>query len=156
MLRMPLPRIASLTLTLLAFGMTLPAHAELFTSSASSAGSASSASLSDSIGDSSGSSSEKKKVAEGQYRVMEVAQAPDRPETTRLTLRATEPGRSHQFTLYLPDRAQQARPLRIGDLVKTQQRPYGFEFAHVDTGRAFFLVLTDDWQQDLDSKVVTL
>lgn len=154
MLKSSLLRAACLSL--LAAGAALPGHAESFASSASSAGSASSASISDSIGNSSGSSSRDKQVKQGQYRVMEVAQAPDRAETVRLTLRATEPGPVREFVLYLPRQAMDRRPLDAGQLVQVSERPYGFEFAHADNRQAFFLVLNDDWHRELDSHVVAL
>ena len=53
--------------------VVLPCHADSFTSSASSAGSASSGSLSDSVSSPSGSS--KAHVAEGDYRIVDVAAA---------------------------------------------------------------------------------
>ncbi|HKX41854.1 MAG TPA: hypothetical protein VJO99_11900 [Burkholderiaceae bacterium] len=133
-----------------------PCLAESFASSASSAGSASSGSVSDSIKGSSGSSNRDKQVGEGQYRVIEVAEVPDRPAMTRLKLRATEPGATNEFFLDLPRHALADRPLGTGDLVQAHQRPYGFEFARDDTREAFFLVLTDDWHRELDPRVVSL
>jgi len=130
--------------------------AESFTSSASSAGSASSGSVSESIKGSSGSSNRDKQVADGQYRVIEVVELPDRPTMTRLKLRTTEPGADSEFFLDLPCQAVGDRPLGAGDLVQARQRPYGFEFARDDTREAFFLVLTDDWHRELDPHVVTL
>jgi hypothetical protein len=160
MTRLPLIRATCLSaLSLLALGATLPAHAESFASSASSAGSASSGSVSDSIKGSSNSSKRDKEVAEGQYRVIEVAEVTEvagRPAMMQLTLRATEDGASREFILELPRQALAARPLGAGDLVQANQRPYGFEFARVDNREAFFLVLTDDWRRDLDSRIVTL
>lgn len=143
-------------LFLLCAGMTLQSHAESFTSSALSAGSASSASISDSIKGSSRSSNHDKMVAEGQYRVMAVEEAPGQPTMTRLTLRATEEGPAREFFLDLPRQALGERPLATGDQVQARQRPYGFEFARLDTRKAFFLVLTDDWHHELDSHVVAL
>jgi hypothetical protein len=160
MTRLTTVRAACLSaLSLLALATTLPGHAESFASSASSAGSASSGSVSDSIKGSSNSSKRDKEVAEGPYRVIdvaEVAEAAGRPAMMQLTLRATEAGAEREFILELPRQALAARPLGTGDLVQANQRPYGFEFARVDTREAFFLVLTDDWRRDLDSRVVTL
>lgn len=155
----PLFSLRAICLSLLCAGTALPSLAESFASSASSAGSASSGSVSDSIKGSSDSSSKEKKVAEGQYRVMDVAdlaEVPGRPAMMRLTLRATEAGASREFFLDLPRQALAARPLATGDLVQAKLRPYGFEFARDDTREAFFLVLTDDWHRELDSHVVTL
>ena len=127
------------------------------TSSASSAGSASSGSVSDSIGGSSDASSpDKEKVAQGEYRVVNVAAAPDRPGKVRLTLQGTEPAATREFVLFVPEQALATRPVAAGDHVFTQVRPYGFEFAHADTRQAFFLALKDDWQQDLGMRVVQL
>ena len=133
-----------------------PCLAESFASSASSAGSASSGSVSDSIKGSSNSSNRDKQVGEGQYRVIEVAELPDKPAMTRLKLRATEPGATSEFFLDLPRQALGDRPLGAGDLVQARQRPYGFEFARDDTREPFFLVLTDDCHRELDPHVVTL
>ena len=131
--------------------------AQSSTSSASSAGSASSGSVSDSIGGSSDASSpDKEKVAQGVYRVVDVAAAPDRPGKVRLTLQGAEPTATREFVLFVPEKALATRPVAAGDHVFTQVRPYGFEFAHADTRQAFFLALKDDWQQDLGLRVVQL
>ena len=138
----------------------VPSHATSFTSSASSAGSASSGSVSDSIGSSSNSSSDDdKKVAAGEYRVIDVVQAPAKPGTTRITLRAADApaaGPAREFTLDVPDRALAQRPVNAGELVQVSERVYGYEFAHADTRRSFFLALQDDWYRDLGSRKVTI
>jgi hypothetical protein len=149
-------------LALSALCLALPGHAESFASSASSAGSASSGSVSDSIKGSSNSSTSDNKVAEGPYRVMQVAEVatgadtPGRRPMLQFTLRATDTGPIREFILELPRQALADRPLNTGDLVQARQRPYGFEFARGETQQAFFLVLTDDWQRELDSHAVTL
>lgn len=135
------------------------AHADSFTSSASSAGSASSGSVSDSIGGSSNASSpdkDKDKVAQGEYRVVEVAAATDRADTLRLTLQGADATATREFVLFVPAQALAARPIATGDHVLTHVRPYGFEFARADTRQAFFLALTDEWQRDLGTRVVRL
>ena len=71
-------------LALLCAAAVAPVRAESFASSASSAGSASSGSVSDSIEGSSDASSPDRKVAEGNYRITEVAQVEGRPGTVRL------------------------------------------------------------------------
>ncbi len=145
----------SLCLGLLAIACAIPAQAESFASSASSAGSASSASISDSISDSSTSSSGDNKVAAGDYRVIDIAQAPNKPDTTRLTLRA-EAGQVRTFFLDVPNRAMAQRQVNAGDVVRVNERVYGYEFAHADTQRPFFLALQDDWQRDLASRKVVI
>ncbi len=141
--------------TTLVTALVLPAHADSFTSSASSAGSASSGSVSDSIsGSSKSSSGDDKKVAAGQYRVIEVAEAPGKPGAARLTLRAAGDGASGEFFLVLPKATLAERALPAGALVQVSERPYGYEFAFADTRQAFFLALHDAWQRELGSHAI--
>ena len=133
----------------------LPCRAESFASSASSATSASVGSMSDSIRDSSGSSAHK--VAEGDYRIIDVAAA-ERPETLRLKMQHVGHADDDSAGIYLdvPRAALGDRAAAPGDLVGVRQRPYGYEFAWADTGVAFFLVLAADWQRDLETRPVQL
>lgn len=143
-----------LCLAAFAAACAAPSHATSFTSSASSAGSASSGSISDSIGSSSDSSSDDD-VAAGEYRVIDIAQAPGKVDTTRMTLRALA-GPAREFTLDVPNRALAERGIGKGELVQVSEREYGFEFAHADTKRSFFLALQDDWYRDLASRKVAI
>lgn len=145
-------------LLLAAFAAVLaaPAHADSVASSASSAGSASSGSISDSIGASSNSSSGDRRVAAGDYTVIDVAAAPAKADTTRLTLRPVAGAPARQFTLDVPNRALAARTVAAGAVVRVNEREYGYEFAHADTRQAFFLALQDDWYRELGSRQVTI
>ena len=157
-------RFFALTAAMIAAAAAVPAHADSVASSASSAGSASSGSISDSIGGSSNSSTRDRKVAAGDYRVIDVAQAPGKAGTTRLTLRAVAipaaAGAGQQFTpeftLDVPDRALAARRVGAGEMVQVRERVYGYEFACVDNKQPFFLALQDDWYRDLGSRQVTI
>jgi len=140
----------------LAAAICAPVHADSFASSASSAGSASSASISDSISGSSNSSSGDDRMAAGQYRVIDIAQAPAKPNHLRMTLRAVAGGAAHDYHLDLPNRALVQRGVAVGELVQVNERVYGYEFAYADTRRPFFLALQDDWQNDLGSRKVTI
>ena len=145
----------ALLLGAFAAACTVPVHATSFTSSASSAGSASSGSISDSIGSSSDSSGDDNRVAAGDYRVIDVAQAPAKLDTTRVILRA-ETGPAREFFLDVPNRALAERRVAKGELVQVSERVYGYEFAYADTKRSFFLALQDDWYRDLASRKVTI
>ena len=131
----------------------LPCRAESFASSASSAGSASVGSLSDSMHDSSHSSTHK--VAEGDYRIIDVAAA-ERPDTLRLKMQPVTRAGDDDAVIYLdvPRPALSDRAAAPGDIVGVRQRPYGYEFAWADTRVAFFLVLSDDWRRELEPRPV--
>ncbi|MBI3368325.1 MAG: hypothetical protein HY021_07735 [Burkholderiales bacterium] len=151
-MKLQLTRIAvAITLSMAAASSTF---AEASASSASSAGSASVGSVSDSFRGSSNSSARGNHLADGDYRVIEVAEVADRPGMLRLMLQAAD-GDSG-VSLDLPRQALAQRPLHAGSVVHAQQRPYGWEFAHADTRQAFFLVLADDWYRELDPRAVTL
>jgi hypothetical protein len=142
---------------LLSAAAAAPCLADSSASSASSAGSASLGSISDSVKGSSRSSSGDPKTADGDYRVIEVAELPDRQDMLRLRLQATaQPGPEGELWLTLPGRALATRALAAGDVVSARQRPYGIEFAHADTSEAFFLVLADGWHRALDPRPLTL
>ena len=133
----------------------LPAQAASTTaSSASSAGSASSGSVSDSIVASSNTSGGDDRVAAGEDLGIDVAQAPAKANTTRMTLRAA--GGAREFHLDVPNRALGARAVAKGELVQVNEREYGYEFAHADTNTAFFLALQDNWYRELGSQKVAI
>lgn len=143
--------------TVLAAGVAAQAQADSFASSASSAGSASSGSISTSLNGSSNSSTRNDKVANGAYRidrVEQLAQAPGRPGMVRLSMQAERV--DQQLTLDLPAAIFDKQQLGRGDLVDVQKRDYGFQFAHADTRSAFFLVLADDWHDELAARPVSL
>lgn len=158
------PALSRLTaLALLLGAIALPAAA------ASSASSASSDSVSTSVGSSSDSietSSESssggdQKVADGDYRIIEVADAPARTGTVRLKLHAVATagqtvGRKNEFFLYMPQEAYDESRLGTGSVVTAKARSYGLEFAHTAAKRPFFLVLADEWFRELQTKVVKL
>ena len=156
---MPTPRHLA-PVALLWLAMATPSLAESLASSASSAGSASLGSASDSLAGSSNSSAQNKPVAQGDYRVVDVAAVADRPGMLRLQMQATmNPGVDGRLWLTLPQQALAQRPLQAGDVVQARHRPYGVEFARADAAHAreaFFLVLADDWHRELDPRAVKL
>ena len=137
-------------------GAAGPALAASSASSASSDGSSASVgSLSTSIEKSSNSSSKGDKVAEGDYRIIEVAVAERQPGKMRLTLRALNPA-DGEFFLTLPQEAVQQGRLAEGGVVTARAHAYGLQFAAGAPREAFFLVLQDAWYQELQTKAVTL
>jgi hypothetical protein len=147
------PLVAALALSGLAF--TLPAWAASSASSASSDGSSTSVgSSSTSIEKSSNSSSKGDKVAEGDYKVIQVAEATAAGKL-RLTLRATHDS-GEEFHLILPQEAATQGKLAVGAVITAKAHAYGLQFAAADTREPFFLVLRDDWYRELATKPVTL
>ena len=138
---------------------TGPALAASSASSASSDGSSASVgSLSTSI-EGSSNSSKADKVAEGDYRIVQIAAADKLPGKMRVTLRAVNPAVSPadgEFVLTLPQEAVQQARLAAGGVVTARQQAYGVQFAAGAPREAFFLVLQDAWYEELRTKAVTL
>ena len=150
------PRLQQVLISLAVLGAA--AGSALAASSASSASSdgssASVGSLSTSI-EGSSNSSKADKVAEGDYRIIEVAAADKQPGKLRLTLRALNPA-DGEFFLTLPQEAVSQGRLVTGVVVTAKQHAYGVQFAAGAPREAFFLVLQDAWYQELRTKAVTL
>ena len=147
------PLLAALAVAGLA--ATMPAHAASSASSASSDGSSASVgSSSTSIEKSSNSSSKGDKVAEGDYKVIQVAEATPAGKL-RLTLRATNDS-GEEFNLILPQEAATQGKLAVGAVVTAKAHAYGLQFAAAETREPFFLVLRDEWYRELATKPVTL
>ena len=140
-------------LTLAVFA-SQPAWAESSAaSSVSDSASSATSKVSDSIEGSSNSSSGDKRVAAGEYRVIEMAAATDQPGRQRVLLRKDD---GSELRLLLPTAAAERGQLAAGRQVLVSERPYGYEFAAADTRQAFFLVLEDAWQQELQARPVVL
>lgn len=131
---------------------------------ASSAASSASESITTSFGSvsaslqrSSNSSSNDNKVADGNYKVVEMAAAPDEEGKVRMKLQAMEPGAGErEFVLVLPQQAVERGHVRVGGVVTVHTHDYGYEFASLDDGKPFFLVLADEWFKELQSRPVAL
>ena len=148
-----------LCLAVLLCASALPVWAE------SSASSAISGSLSNSVGSLSGSIQKSsnsslgddKKVADGDYRIIELAQAPGQPGVLRLALHAVgNGGADASFHLLVPQATAEQAGLAAGQVVAARQRPYGLEFAQGEPRQAFFLVLEDAWYRELQTNAVRL
>jgi hypothetical protein len=135
-----------------ALGLALNARAESFASSASSAGSESSGSVSTSLRGSSDSSTGGRKTADGAYRIVDIALAPERAGMARITMLGDEP--SKRIVLDLPKTTFDRQHLDRGDMMYAQNRVYGIEFGRNDTHQPFFLVLADAWYGELAARPV--
>jgi hypothetical protein len=144
--------------TLIACGTAAPAWADPASSasSASSTASTSVGSISGSIQKSSNSSSGNT-VAEGDYRIIEVADVADQPGTVRMKLQAVKDmGADGEFFLYVPYQVVEQGRLAAGAVVTARNKAYGVEFAHAKTLKGFFMALKDDWYRELQTRPVSL
>jgi hypothetical protein len=110
--------------------------------------------MSDSLRGSSDSATGGARTAEGDYRITDVAQAPDRAGIARVTMQANDP--EQRIVLDLPRAIVEKQGIALGDVVRAQRREYGFEFARADTREAFYLVLADNWYEELAARPVSL
>lgn len=147
-----------LALSMLLLGAAPPLHAaSTAASSASEGASASVGSVSTSIRKSSDGSSRATGVAQGDYRIIEVAALPEQPGQIRLALQSqADASEEGALFLYLPAQAVAQAELSAGQLVTATPQPYGIQFAKTETRQAFFLVLEDAWYRELPSRPVTL
>lgn len=137
-----------------ALALSLNSHAESIASSASSAGSASSGSVSDSLSSSSNSSNDGKKVADADYRIIDIAVAPGREGRARVTMQTEDA--QQRVVLDLPQATFDQQQLAIGDLMYAHNRVYGIEFGRTDHRQPFYLVLADEWYGELASRPLSL
>lgn len=142
----------------LAFGaVALPALASsTATSSLADSIATSVGSISDSVKGSSNSSSRATGVAEGDYKVIQVAAA-EQPGNVTLTLQAVADATADgEVLVTVPQKAYDQSGLAPDHTVSVRHRPYGVEFANGQTRQAFFLALTADWYRELQNQPVRL
>ena len=153
----PKPGLATWSLLLLT-AAHWPALAASSTASAvSQSVTTSVGSLSASLNQSSRSSTPGQNLADGDYRIVEVAALAEQPGMVELSLQAlADAGPDGDYTLRLPQQALDRSGLAAGQLVSAHQRPYGIDFAVAPTQQAFFLVLRDDWYRELQSTPLSL
>ena len=130
---------------------------------ASSAASSASDSVTTSVGSVSASfqrssdSSTNNKVADGEYKVIEMAEVPDEAGKVRMKLQAMAPTTGDkEFVLLLPQEAVERGHVRVGGVITARTRDYGYEFASLNDDKPFFLVLADEWFKELQSRPVAL
>lgn len=94
-------------------------------------------------------------VAEGDYKVVAVAQA-NQPGKTQLTLvpvAAANP--TGPFNLYVAQADVKRGGVEVGQIVHAQQQAYGLAFARADNKEPFALLLDQSWKSEVQPKVVS-
>jgi poly-gamma-glutamate capsule biosynthesis protein CapA/YwtB (metallophosphatase superfamily) len=148
-------RITSLAAAALLGAVSLSAMAAgLSASSAAGGSSASSASI-NSVDNSSTSSKRVVANINGPYRIVDVTPTPQRQGMVRMTLASVDKA-GDPLVIDLPQQSFERSGLATGGTINASQRPYGVAFADAGTEKTFFLLLTDDWHQDLRSTPVSL
>ncbi len=141
----------------LLFSVGSGAHAGSSATSLAAEGASSAAgSASDSLGTSSNSSSKATGVAAGDYKIVDVAAAPNQPGMVQLKLVAVKQEGAAPVTLTLPEQALNKSGLGQGDVVTASDQTYGLKFANAKTQQAFFLVIHDDIYRELASNPISL
>ena len=181
---MRFPLMPKLPLVAVAVAATLaaaPAAADTLASSAIfNSFSASVGSISTSFNASSDASSPGRPLRTGEYRVLQIAAAPGREGYARLTLRAQAPvalsasgsisGAQAEMAdaaatvddvhLFLPHETVARAALAEGQVIRARARPYGLELAKAAApelaAQPFFLVVADEWLDDLQTRAVKL
>lgn len=149
-LRHPLPAVVA---GVLAIFLPLAQASGSASSAASDSIGTSVGSLSGSVRQSSQSSTSERDVADGDYRIIEVAALEGEPERVRLQLEPVQAGQAATaFALTLPRSVlHEQAGLVEGATLAARNRPYGVEFSAGTPRRAFFLALHDDWYDELRS-----
>ena len=127
--------------------------------------SASVGSLSASVQSVSDSSTRSGRVAQGLYRVIALAPQPGGAglwamRLERVASRDTSPPADRDadaiLQLVLPTRTVQAASIAAGDPIHVRELPQGFEFAHGEPPRAFFLALREEGLGELRTRALAL
>ena len=127
------------------------------TSMVSDSASSTASSASDSVKGSSNSSSKGTGMAAGDYQLIQVAQAVDRPGMVTMKLaRLDNLATDREVEVTLPEAAFDKGVLNVGSVVAVRERAYGLELANGSTQETFFLVLADEWHRELGIKPVVL
>ncbi|MDR3409709.1 MAG: hypothetical protein P4L87_01995 [Formivibrio sp.] len=111
--------------------------------------------ISEGISDSSKSSSAAVTVAEGDYKVIEVADADGHPNQKRIALQSLNQGQQSIY-LFMSKEDFKRVDLALGKVVTANPRLYGVAFTKFGGTETFAVVLDDSWLKELDPVPVTI
>lgn len=94
-------------------------------------------------------------VAEGDYKVVAIAQAARQPGKTQLTLVPVTNKDTEPFNLLVTQADFKQSGVQTGQLVHAQQRPYGMTFAKADSKQPFALLLDPAWKNEIKPQLVS-
>ncbi len=149
--------VASLGLSFLALAASTAGASSNAASSAAEGASSAASSGSKSSQQSSASSGTEKTASAGDYRIIDVAAVPNQAGMVRLQLQPTGTDSSAELAyLVLPQKTLEKAGLSSGQMITAREHAYGLEFADAKTQQAFFLVLNDEWYQELNTQRLVL
>jgi hypothetical protein len=93
-------------------------------------------------------------LAEGDYRVVDVAMADGQPGKMRLKLQALATPNDPGVYLVVARAEVEQAGVRDGQLVTASRRPYGMAFTPAHQTAAFAVVLDDQWLKELSAHAV--
>ena len=93
------------------------------------------------------------KIAEGDYKVVAVAQA-EQAGKTQLTLVPVAAANNTEH-LFVAQADVKRAGVEAGQIVHAQKQAYGLAFARADNKQPFALLLDQAWQSDVQPKVVS-
>jgi hypothetical protein len=91
-------------------------------------------------------------VAQGEYRLVDVAAVAGQADLARLHLQ----GEAGEFDLLIPRAVFERAGLASGDTVAVAERAWGLNFTLKGQAEPFFLAVDDSWQGGLNIKPVKL
>ena len=113
-------------------------------------------SMSDSVEPSSKSSANVVHLADGGYKITDIAAVDGHPGKMRLALQADGDSRDKDIYLYVPRDDYMRADLSVGQEIMATRQPYGVAFSLGDVKQPFVVVLADDWVSDLRSNALSL
>jgi hypothetical protein len=94
-------------------------------------------------------------LAQGDYTLVEVVAAADRPDTVRLALAHVDRDQSaSDVYVYVPTQTYLNAGLQAGNVITAKHRSYGIELAKAADKRTFFLIVDDKLLDELKSTPV--
>jgi hypothetical protein len=93
----------------------------------------------------------------GDYKVLDVARAPDASGRIRLTLQpVVASDDKEEIYLYMQNQQYDRIRPQAGDIVSAKTRPYGAAFYMLGSADPFVLVFRDGWSEQMKAQPVTL
>lgn len=90
-------------------------------------------------------------LAEGDYRVVAVAQADTLPGKMRLTLQAMATPNDPALYLFVTRPELDQSGVQAGQVITASKRPYGMAFSPQHHAKPFAVVLDDQWLKELST-----